>query len=108
MYERTILIKMLKQLLEETHALQQTGAGYYSCKPVAERYNKLLAQAQRDFPNPEGVISTFEPIDTQDPKDPSEKMKVVQGIRIEIGQLISLLESIDDKLEPPAKEPATE
>lgn len=102
MHERQILIKMLKQLLEETHALQQTGAGYYSCKPVAARYNKLLAQAQRDFPNPDGVINTFEAIEAQDPKDPSEKMKVVQWIRIEIGQLISLLESIGDAAAGPA------
>lgn len=106
MHERKILIKMLKQLLEETHALQQTGAGYYSCKPVAARYNKLLEQAQRDFPNPDGVINTFEPIEAQDPKDPSEKMKVVQWIRIEIGQLISLLDSIDDLITEPKETPA--
>jgi hypothetical protein len=106
MHERKILIKMLKQLLEETHALQQTGAGYYSCKPVAARYNKLLGQAQSDFPNPDGVINTFESIEAEDPKDPSEKMKVVQWIRIEIGQLISLLESIDDLVPQAQEKPA--
>ncbi len=40
------------------------------------------------------MISTFEDQPEDDPKDPADKMKVLQGIRIEVGQLISLLESL--------------
>ena len=94
---RSSLVRMLKQLLEDMHALQQLGAGYYSCIPIAKRYNKLMEQAQSLFPGAEGLAGTFEKIEEADPKDPSEKMKVVQGIRIEIGQLITLLESMREE-----------
>jgi hypothetical protein len=91
---RDAIIRMLKQLLNDMQMLTQQGAGYYSCVPIAKRYNKLLAQAKALFPGTSGLISTFDPIDEADPKDPSIKLKVVQGIRLEIGQLISLLESL--------------
>ncbi len=90
---REVLIKMLRQLIEDLAILQQQGAGYYSCTPVARRYNKLLDQARGMFPEKTGVISTFEDLAEADPKDPGEKMKVIQSIRIEIGQLIALLEA---------------
>ena len=90
---REALIRMLRQLLNDMQMLQQQGAGYYSCTPIAKRYNKLLEQGQALFPGGRGLISTFEAAPEADPKDPSEKIKVVQGIRIEIGQLISLLEN---------------
>jgi hypothetical protein len=83
---------MLKQLLEDMLALQQLGAGYYSCVPLARRYNKLLGQARALSQNG-GLVTTFDDLEEDDPKDPADKMKVVQGIRIEIGQLIALLES---------------
>ncbi len=90
---RESLIRMLKQLLQEMQATQQQGAGYYSCIPFARRYNKLLDQARSLFSETDGLMSTFDQIVENDPKDPGDKLKVVQGIRVEIGQLISLLES---------------
>ena len=89
---RETLIRMLRQLLVDMQNLQQLGSGYYTCTPIARRYNKLLEQARTLFPAGEGVIVTFEPIPEADPKDPADKAKTVQGIRIEISQLISLLE----------------
>jgi len=88
------LVQMLKRLSEDTMVMQSQGAGYYTCTPLAARYNKLLGQAQVLFPEGEGLIGTFETIEESDPKDPSEKMKVVQGIRVEINQLVTLLESL--------------
>ena len=93
---RESLVRMLKELAENTLVMQSQGAGYYTCIPLAARYNKLLGQARGLFPESEGLIGTFEEIPENDPKDPSDKMKVVQGIRIEINQLITLLESVDD------------
>lgn len=87
---------MLKQLLEDMLAIQQQGAGYYSCIPMARRYNKLLGQARSLFPEADGLIATFEDIAESDPKDPGDKMKVIQGIRVEIGQLLSLIESLGE------------
>jgi hypothetical protein len=84
---------MLRQLLQDTLAIQQQGAGYYSCTPITRRYNKLLDQARSMLPEENSLISTFEALVEADPKDPSEKMKVIQGIRVEIGQLISLVET---------------
>lgn len=99
MNTRITLIRMLKQFIEDIHALQQQGAGYYSCIPLVTRYNKLLNQAAGLFSESGGLIGTFDEQPEKDPKDPSEKMKVVQGLRIEIGQLMSLLESLDEEAE---------
>jgi hypothetical protein len=90
---RNSLIRMLKQLLEDIHVLQQQGAGYYSCIPMTRRYNKLLEQARHYFGAENNLIKTFDDLPESDPKDPADKMKVVQGIRIEIGQLITLLDA---------------
>ncbi len=94
---RESLICMLRQLVEDMQMFQQQGAGYYSCIPITKRFNKLLAQARTLFSPGEGLISTFEDAEEQDPKDPADKMKIVQGIRIEIGQLLSLLESLGEE-----------
>ena len=94
MDKRTAIIPMLERLLEDTQVLHQQGAGYYSCTPIIHRYNKLLDQARTLFEGEDNLISTFEDQPEQDPKDPADKMKVLQGIRIELGQLISLLESL--------------
>ncbi len=94
---RTSLIHMLKGLREEMHVIQQQGAGYYSCTPMARRYNKLLEQARRLFPEADGLIGTFDEIEETDPKDPADKMKVSQSIRLEIGQLLTLLESAEEQ-----------
>ncbi len=94
--QRLSLIGMLKQLREDMLAIQQLGAGYYSCTPIIERYNKLLHHAKAQHPAGNGLVDTFEDIPENEPSDPGEKMKIVQAIRIEIGQLLSLLESQDD------------
>jgi hypothetical protein len=91
---RTSLIAMLKQLRDDMLVIQQQGAGYYSCTPLARRYNKLLGQVRTVLPGSDGLIGTFEDIVESDPKDPADKMKVVQSIRVEIGQLLTLLESL--------------
>lgn len=93
---RLAIIGMLKHLLEDSVVLHQQGAGYYSCTPIVHRYNKLLAQAQRLFPAGDGLIGTFDPQRETDPNDPSDKMKAMQAIRVEVGQLVSLLESLGD------------
>ena len=87
------LIRMLKQLLEEMMVLHQQGAGYYSCIPIIRRYNKLLGQARTLMAGEPAIIGTFDDLEERDPKDPSDKMTVIQGIRVEIGQLIALLDS---------------
>lgn len=94
---RISLITMLKQLRDDMLVIQQQGAGYYSCTPLAKRYNKLLAQGKKLYPAGDGLIGTFDNIDEADPKDPADKMKVVQGIRVEISQLLALLESSGDR-----------
>ena len=91
---RETLIRMLKQLQTDMQVLHQMGAGYYSCIPFARRYNKLLEQARTLFPMAQGLIDTFEAIAEVDPKDPADKSKVVQAIRIESNQLVALLESL--------------
>lgn len=99
---RQALIKMLRHLLEDSVVLHQQGAGYYSCVPIIQRYNKLLESARPLFDvngAPHGLIDTFEPQKELDPKDPADKMKVLQGLRVEAGQLISLLESLGEALE---------
>jgi len=97
MDQRRALIKMLRMLLDDTVSLYQQGAGYYSCIPIIHRYNKLLAQARRHFPDPEGLIDTFEDQSEKDPSDPADKMTVMQGIRVEVGQLITLLEELGEQ-----------
>lgn len=96
---REPLIKMLKQLLKDMQVLQQQGAGYYSCIPISQRYNKLLGQARGLFGEGHGLADTFEELSASDPKDPADKMKVIQSIRIEIGQLITLLEATGEQSE---------
>lgn len=87
------LVQMLRQLLKEMEIVTSQGAGYYTCAPFATRFNKLLGEARKLFPGNSGIIATFEPMGETDPKDPSEKSKALLGIRIEITQLITLLET---------------
>lgn len=96
MNERIAIIRMLKQLLEDSVVLHQQGAGYYSCVPIIRRYNKLLSKSRSLFPDGVSLIDSFDELEESDPKDPSDKMKIVQGIRIEAGQLISLLDSLGE------------
>lgn len=94
MSTRNSIIAMLKQLLEDMAVLHQQGAGYYSCLPIIDRYNKLLSQTRTLFETGDTLIATFDNQEEDDPKDPAYKMKIVQAIRIEVGQLIALLESV--------------
>ena len=96
MDKRQLIIHMLRQLDEQSLSIQQVGAGYYSCIPFARRFNKLLAEARTLFGASDGLIGTFEEIAEFDPKDPGDKMKIIQWIRVEINQLIALLEVVEE------------
>jgi hypothetical protein len=87
---------MLQQLLEDMQVIQQQGAGYYSCIPLIRRYNKLLGQARTLVSNDNQLIDTFDALVEEDPKDPADKIKIVQAIRIEIGQLMALLKAAEE------------
>lgn len=97
------LLNMLRGLLKEMDYVQSQGAGYYSCSPFAKRFNKLATEASRCLGPENALMQTFEPLEEADPKDTAEKSKRLLGIRIEIGQLIALLESTRPKTEEPAK-----
>ncbi len=90
---RESLLSMLQQLLKEMDYVQSQGAGYYTCTPFARRFNKLVAQSSRHLGEDNLLMESFEVLDETDPKDPADKSKRLLGIRIEIGQLIALLES---------------
>ena len=96
MEKRASLIRMLRQLVEDMAAVQQQGAGSYSCAPVASRFNRLVGQGRTLFPAGDGLMETFDELPLTEPKDPGDKFKVLQAIRIEIGQLITLLDSSSD------------
>lgn len=100
MNELGSLLHMLQRLLEDMLAIQQTGAGYYSCVPLIRRYNKLLAHAKAQLAQSNSLIDTFDDLAEGDPKDPAEKMKLIQGIRVEAGQLIALLEAVQKESKP--------
>jgi hypothetical protein len=86
-------LHMLRQLLKEMEIVSSQGSGYYTCVPFASRYNKMLALA-RTLPGLDSaLLGTFSPLDEGDPKDPADKSRVLLGIRVEISQLIALLES---------------
>lgn len=97
MNARSSLVQMLRQLLKEMELVTSQGAGYYTCVPFARRFNKLLVQARGLFPGGAGIIETFDEMPEDDPKDPADKSKVLLGIRIEISQLITLLESTTEE-----------
>jgi hypothetical protein len=90
---------MLKTLLKEMDIVQPQGAGYYTCSPFSRRFNRLLALTKAEYPH-STVLGTFDPLDETDPKDPADKSKRLLEIRIEITQLIGLLESMADDVKP--------
>ncbi len=94
---RIPLVKMIGQLLQDMQIIQHGGSGYYSCISIIRRYNKLLEKARVLFPEDNPLISTFEEIPESDPKDPADKMKVMQSVRVESGQLIALLEATSER-----------
>jgi len=88
---------MLRKLLSEMDYVQSQGAGYYTCSPFARRFNKLLDQAITLIGAANPIIGTFDHIEEADPKDPGEKSKRLVQIRIEITQLISFFETIQEE-----------
>lgn len=92
---RRSLVLMLEKLLQDLGDLQHQGSGYYSCTPIARRYNKLLAQSAKLFEADPLLFQTFENIPEQDPNDPADKLKVLQSVQVECGQLITLLQALD-------------
>lgn len=96
MNELKVIVHMLKQLLKDMEIVSSQGAGYYTCVPFLKRYNKLLQEAQKACNERMqiSVLNTFEPLEESDPKDPSDKSKVLLSIRVETSQLITLLETV--------------
>ena len=92
MNEHATMIHMLRQLLKDMELVTSQGSGYYTCVPFTTRFNKLLGQARLLFSCESGIIGTFDNLPDLEPKDPGEKLKVLLGLRIEISQLIALLE----------------
>lgn len=93
---RNTLIHMLRTLLKEMDIVQPQGAGYYTCSPFSKRFNRLLALTKAEYPDSR-VLNTFDALDETDPKDPADKSKRLLEIRIEITQLIGLLEAMADE-----------
>ena len=93
--ERKTLLSMACIFRTDIQDIQQKGAGYYSCDPFVNRYNKLLAKARELFGEAQTVLlDSFEEVEDTTPVDPSDKMKVTQRVLIELGQLIAFMESI--------------
>ena len=96
MGSRDILVKMIEQLLDDMRAIQQQGAGYYTCVPFAKRYNKLLHEAVKLYGAQVPLLQSFENALEEDPKDPNAKHNILQGIRVEIGQLLAVLGAVEE------------
>lgn len=93
MEEKRILLKMLRALLSDIQNIQQKGAGYYTCTPFVQRYNRLLEKGREIFKDETILLDTFEPIEDTKSVDPADKMKVTQRVLVEAGQLIALTEA---------------
>ena len=94
--EKSVLVKMISQLLRDLQTIEQRGAGYYTVDPFVERYNKLLDQTKRICSEQSALLSTFDAVDPPSSSDPSQKMKASQRVAIEIGQLLALIEASDE------------
>jgi hypothetical protein len=84
---------MLKMLLGDLRDLEHRGAGYYSVVPYADRYNKLLGQVRATYPQDTQLLSTFEEMAPPSSSDPAAKVKAVEQLIVEIGQLIAFIEA---------------
>ena len=93
--EKKTLLSMARAFRTDTQDVQQRGAGYYSCDPFVNRYNKLLAKAHELFDESQaGLLDSFDEVEDTSPVDPADKMKVTQRVIIELGQLIAFMESV--------------
>lgn len=91
--EKKTLLAMARTFRVDTQDIQQRGAGYYSCGPFVVRYNKLLAKTKDLFVDDSRLLDTFDEVEDTKSVDPADKMKVTQRVLIELGQLISFIES---------------
>ena len=99
------LHRMLKMLLRDLRDLEHRGAGYYSVVPYADRYNKLLGQIRGIYPEDTDLLGTFEQMKPPSSSDPAIKVKAVEQLIVEIGQLIAFIEaSFEEKREEGDKE----
>ena len=92
--ERKILLKMLEALLVDVQNLQHKGAGYFSPSPFVQRYDKLLEKAKIIFPKDSPLLDTFTPVEDTAAREPEEKMKIIQKVVIEAGQLIAYIKAV--------------
>ena len=92
--ERKILLKMLEALLVDIQNLQHKGAGYFSPSPFVQRYDKLLEKAKIIFPKDSLLLDTFTPVEDSAAREPEEKMKIIQKVVIEAGQLIAYIKAV--------------
>lgn len=92
--EKKTLLSMGRVFRTDIQDIQQRGAGYYSCGPFVNRYNKLLAKARELFGTTQTMLlDSFDEVEDIASVDPSDKMKVTQRVIIELGQLIAFMES---------------
>jgi hypothetical protein len=100
------LHRMLQMLLGDLRDLEHRGAGYYSVVPYADRYNKLLNQVRTIYPDDADLLATFEEMKPPSSSDPAIKVKAVEQLIVEIGQLIAFIEaSFDEQPKEGDKEP---
>lgn len=93
--KKRTLLSMSRTFRTDIQDIQQKGAGYYSCEPFVNRYNKLLSTAHELFDASGAVLlDSFESVQDTESVDPADKMKVTQRVLIELGQLIALMDSI--------------
>ena len=93
--EKKTLLSMARTFRADIQDIQQKGAGYYSCDPFVNRYNKLLSKARELFSGSQSaILDSFDEIEDTTSVDPGDKMKVTQRVLIELGQLIAFMESV--------------
>lgn len=93
--EKKTLLSMAHVFRTDIQDIQQRGAGYYSCEPFVNRYNKLLSKAGELFAGDQAVLlDSFDEVEDTKSVDPADKMKVTQRVLIELGQLIAFMQSV--------------
>lgn len=91
--QKKTVYKMLTMLLRDLRDLEHRGAGYFSAVPYADRYNKLLGLIRSIYPEDAGVLGTFEEMKPTSSTDPADKVKAIEKLIVETGQLIAFIEA---------------
>ena len=91
--DRRILLSLLEALQRDINNIQQKGAGYYSCQPFVDKYNKLLEKTRVMF-GESSLLDTFVPVEATRSVDPTDKIKTTQEVLIELGQLITFVQEL--------------